>query len=609
MSREPGGGDGRIRAKVALLVGYLALATGTLVAVNRPATGYELSIYAATPVAFWLGVGLAVFVSLALSLSGTAGPRRSLALWLGGTAVVAIVALPVVRSYRYYGWNDPMTHLGWVRDLATGGIAPESLFYPAVHTVSLFGARVLGMPLTRAVLVTVVLCVVLYVLFVTLTVRTLTTGPRAVAIGLFSAALVLPVTNLSTHPQAHPFTQTTLLSALLLFLLVVYLSDPDTTGVVTTSPVALLLVVVSLSLVVFHPQAAANVLVVFATLSGLQAVARLIPWRRLDAFRTGAALYLPTICLAVFFVLWTTNFDLLAGNATKLVDSVGRVLQGQSDQAAQNVQTQSESLVAIGASLPRVFLKLFLPAVVFSVLSAIAFFGAVFDRDVTPSGVPTDLVVSLGVGFFPVVVLFGVYLVGGVSEMYFRHLAFVLVPVTLLGAVALSGLLSRPVAVGWPRLSLVIAAVGLAILVPTSLLFYYPSPSIHKPTQHVTDAEMTGYRGTFDRQAPNTTVVGLRGGPWREHDAVVGTGASTGSTMKTGVSGENLSRLGSQLDPPSYFVYSQGDYEREVLAYEELRYARSDFRAVGSQPGVDRVMSNGDVRLFYVPSHSADTPS
>jgi hypothetical protein len=37
-----------------------------------------------------------------------------------------------------------------------------------------------------------------------------------------------------------------------------------------------------------------------------------------------------------------------------------------------------------------------------------------------------------------------------------------------------------------------------------------------------------------------------------------------------------------------------------VIAYQELRYSQSDFRTIRSQPGINRVSSNGEVELYYV---------
>ncbi|MFC6728432.1 hypothetical protein ACFQDG_07240, partial [Natronoarchaeum mannanilyticum] len=50
---------GTRRARIALLVGFVALTTAVIAAHRSPARSYELSIYEATPLLFWGGVGVA----------------------------------------------------------------------------------------------------------------------------------------------------------------------------------------------------------------------------------------------------------------------------------------------------------------------------------------------------------------------------------------------------------------------------------------------------------------------------------------------------------------------------------------------------------------------
>jgi len=100
----------------ALTLGFLALTAALVSARTNPAVGYEVSVYRATPVAVWAGLGVAFVVSLVVSLFERSR-LRWVGLALGGTAALTVFALPLIRGYYYYGANDAMTHLGWVRDL------------------------------------------------------------------------------------------------------------------------------------------------------------------------------------------------------------------------------------------------------------------------------------------------------------------------------------------------------------------------------------------------------------------------------------------------------------------------------------------------------------
>ena len=49
--------------KIALLAGFIGVSAAILAAYRTPVTGYELDIYQGTPAAFWVGCGVALFVS------------------------------------------------------------------------------------------------------------------------------------------------------------------------------------------------------------------------------------------------------------------------------------------------------------------------------------------------------------------------------------------------------------------------------------------------------------------------------------------------------------------------------------------------------------------
>src|SRR6056297_3153531 len=115
--------------KGALLVGFASLAAAVLVAHGSPPEGYELSIYAATPTGFWVGVGVALAVAVTVGLAREDLTHR-LALVLGGTAMLAVAGLPVIRSYYFFGAGDSLTHLAWVKDIAAGRLSVLNFLYP-----------------------------------------------------------------------------------------------------------------------------------------------------------------------------------------------------------------------------------------------------------------------------------------------------------------------------------------------------------------------------------------------------------------------------------------------------------------------------------------------
>src|SRR6056297_3433598 len=102
-----------IGERVLLAAGFFALTAGIVVAHRSPATGYELSIYAETPIEVWGLLGVVFSLSLSLALSTMARWVRRLALLLGGGGALAFVGMPVLRGYWFISGGDALTHLGW----------------------------------------------------------------------------------------------------------------------------------------------------------------------------------------------------------------------------------------------------------------------------------------------------------------------------------------------------------------------------------------------------------------------------------------------------------------------------------------------------------------
>ncbi|WP_331233275.1 hypothetical protein [Natronorarus salvus] len=600
-------GDRWAKTAATLALGYLAVTGAIAVAYLSPATAHELSPYIESPTGFWVGLGFALAVSLLVSFSAGPASLRLAGVGLGGLATVSAFALPLLRNYHFYGMYDSLTHLGWARDLQTGSMTSADLFYPGIHSVAVTIRLLTGLSLTRSVLVMVVCFVVVFFLFVPLTVAALVPGHESVVVGAFSAFLLLPITHMSTHPHTHAMTQTILLSTALVYLLVRYLST--STDHPLHGPLTALMVVFSAALVIYHPQLAAHVLVVLVAIVALQWAVRLLP-------RVAARLRQPSVgghvvFLAGWFVLWGSVHGLFEGIAYRATVSVIEYLTGRStEQAAESVGTQSASLAAIGATVEEVFLKLFAVSLLFCALTALAV-GLVLFRDrLSLGGVDRPGVLYLGVALASLVPVFAFYYVSTLSEMYFRVFGLQMLFVTVLGAVGV--VLSIRLASTRLSRAHVTGAVGVlfACLLVLSLVVFFPSPYVYLQSPHVTEQQMHGHRVAFDNQQEGVEFVGIRGGPARYTDAIHGGG-------RTDLNQEEVPRealhggISSHFDGDRYVVVTEIDEHREAKAFKGLRYGSEDFAAVESQVGLQKIHTNGEFDLYYAadddPAEGAST--
>lgn len=588
----------RLADRGLLAVGFLALTTAVVVAHTSPATGYELSPYTETPVAFWAGLGTALLVSLFVSLRATADWFRRLALLLGGLAATSFVGLPLLRGYHFFSGGDALTHLGWARGIRLGNFQPTELIYPALHVNSAMFDAAFGIDTAHAILLLVVTVASLFVVFVTLSASVVAENRYATVVAAFSAFLFLPVTLIATHMLPHAMSQAIMVSSLVVFLLLKYVRRPE----IPRAPSALgaVFAISSSLLVLYHPQLVAHLLAVFLGICVMQALYR--RYRADHPVASHRPIYAQTAVMTVAFALWVANREFVASVVEFTVTSAADFFYGQGA-AAAGIASQGASLVRIGGSITEVFLKLFGASLVYVVLAGLLVLWTVWESDETVERTTGGTVSYFAVALSGLLFVFALYFFGSVSEMYFRVFGLMMVLVTVLGAVALahgmsslSRRRSRSVVHG-------VAVVGLGILLVASLLTVFPSPYVYQPSAHVTESSMSGHATAFEHEQAGVGYLGIRAGPERYRDAWNAQGRKT--SRYGAVTGEDIDAgLADRVDEDTYLTLTRADREREVVAYRELRYEREQIDSIAGQPGVSRVQSNGGFELFYVRAES-----
>lgn len=593
------------RFKAVLTVGYLALTVAILGAYLSPAREYEVSIYQGTPTVFWLGLGIAILVSLFVSFYAPRGYLSTAGLVLGGTSIVSVLSLPLIRGYAFLGTGDSMTHLGWVRDMLSGTLQPWGLFYPGLHTVSVFFREVVGLSSERSVMFFVVCIFLVFLVFVPLCVRAISGQDGAMLIGVFAAFLLLPMNQVATHISAHPVTDAILFSPVLLYLLVQFLlSTPDASSarpaVFDSIPrVSVLLALVSIALVVYHPQQAANTIILFTTICAVQFACH--RYGIGDRIRDHRTLYGQTTLLVAVFVFWAARRERFVRTfGTVLEEVAGFFLEGSSE-AAQVVQQRGGSLSAIGASTTELFLKLFFVSALFAALVALLMLISLLGENEEFDSDTTALLRYFSVGLIVLVPYSFAFFIGVASKLFFRNLGFIMVIVTILGAIAIHRYVAALSELVVPERIRLATVLVLGFMLVLSAAVFFPSPYMYQATGHVTDARFNGHEVAFEHQAAGVEIYSVRDGPWRFEDAILGVeGRDSSRHEEQGYYGNNLTDVRNQSTDDRYFIYSEADVIRELVVFRGLRFTEAQFNSLDSQPGVHRVQANGDVYLYYI---------
>lgn len=593
--------------KFALAIGFFALAAGIWIAYQTPASGFELSIYSGTPMAFWVAIVFALLVAVSLSFSPTAPQwMRTTAGALGVCVGIALVGLPLIRSYYFFGAGDSLTHLGWVKDMIAGRLDPLTFMYPASHLLSVFIGEGAGIPARRAVMLMVFAYALIPFLFVPLCMRMFTNRLWTVPVGIFCAVMLLPINNISVYLMSHPTTQAILFAPFVLYLLFRYLRQPvsDAPPWKRMTPWGVALGLTACAFVFVHPQQGVSLLLLFLTISAvLFLVNRYLP----DHIGgTHNPLYAQTLLLGGLVAFWLPQ-HVRANDAFDAV--ITQLITGQA-QPGDDIVHQSGSLLQVGGSIEELFVKLFLVTAIFLLLAtslvALSLRGW---RSTDDNG--AAFVQYIAAAAIPVGSLFLLYFLSGVTRQHYRQIGFIVMLVTILGGIAIvqgAGHLSerfskRTVASGLG------AALFVCLLVSIPAL--YTSPYIYQPTQDVSQAELQGYQYALSH-AGDHRFVGVRGAPDRPIDALYGT---VGKTMAPAPRvGEpvppdvfNDAALESFYSEPRYLVVTEEDYEREWELWDGLRYTREGFDSLDTQPGVNLVYSNGEVSSYLVSDSSSET--
>jgi len=237
---------------------FIALALGVIATVG-PATGYELSIYDAYPICFWLFLAGSICCGVVILVLHALGKEQS-NWWLLGLTVLIITDLIIInlytlRGYPFFDQGDSITHLGHLQDITATGHIGKHNFYPMIH---LFGAslqEICGISQTVAASIATSFLYVQYILGVFLLARAVSSSRgQALLITAFAAPLLLPLHRTYLQPSGASFMMLPLL------LCCLHLSR-DTQPFRVES--AILFLVVAFAMVFFYPVIAFWLIAIF----------------------------------------------------------------------------------------------------------------------------------------------------------------------------------------------------------------------------------------------------------------------------------------------------------------------------------------------------------
>jgi hypothetical protein len=139
-----------------LALGYILFAFSILLARNYISDGkYEISIYAAYPILFWLLIILSLLAGYLRSFVDILFIREGYR-WVWGLSLISItvgfiLSLPYFRDYFLNGLWDVSYHLSSSLDIVSKGIPNPNDFYPIMHLLVVVFTNLSGLPVNKVV--------------------------------------------------------------------------------------------------------------------------------------------------------------------------------------------------------------------------------------------------------------------------------------------------------------------------------------------------------------------------------------------------------------------------------------------------------------------------
>lgn len=593
----------RVGEKTAIVISFSAIGIGVSAAYLSPARGYELSIYRATPVMFWVGIAIAMGIAIVGSLYFDGVYRRTAAIMGGVLSVVLVVLLPYIRSYWYLGRFDALSHLATTETIMQSGEIPRVLIYPAMHILGIVFTVTTNLSTPRALGILPAVFVVLFIILIPINVKLLVKDSNPF-ISFLPPFLLFPIITINNPVlQPIPTTLAVLFLPLPLYLLLRDLSRQS-------RRFAIPLVLSFVTLVFLHPQYASAFLIFLISILIVQLISRFF-WPPLVSDMTKLAV-IPTITLGVVLIRWAALKPTFQGAVRKLFTLL---LEGP--QLGQEVGSKGAKLQRVGGGIVEIFLKLFFVEFLFALFAGGVMLYSLYRWLFGTRTQRRSVLIVVGVSLVPTSSIFLAYVFVGLPNQYFRYLSYIFVFVTIFVAIGFHSVRHRADS----RFSLPGFRQTLALVFVCSVLLstlaWYPSPYIYKPSNSVPEQHIQGFTKTFKNNATPLAAVG--GSVRRFEEAAYGRAGNPRVERKFfQFRGRKTTRvpwhfanqsLHRRLEDKTYLTVTSTSRRMYIDLYDGIHYSSADFEYLETSPAIAKVQSNNEYSLYLIyPESTGGTP-
>ena len=610
--------------KIIASICFVLITAALVVARNSPATGYEASIYTATPPLVWIFLGLSIVCGIAITIHQLYTKHHELSkLWVIGLLLIlvsytVILSLHIVRGYAF--WNaagDSGTHLGTVKSIVVSGYIDGGNIYPIATIYAAQLSQICDLSPIVFLQILPVLFALIYVAFMYLLAKSVLPYKGAVILAAVAAVIPLYGATVGFFPNhlAHS------LFPMALFLLVKSFSA----GAWQWRTLFILMVFL---FPVFHPVPTAILAVFLVTIP----LARVVFDKVAKSGRKiiDSSVKFSAVALVVLLIWGGGWFSSSPGRVQGFLDSLTAEQYATPAEPTSVTGKQVSHFVRLisriryaqwyGYSVMEQFFKVYGGIAAYMLLALIAV-PILWRRISTQADLRnlTSLYVPMIAIGTAVVALYFTAVPFGPTRLLFY---IALISTILVGFVLFKFICT--VASSHARWMAKVATCGMVVLLVgvslSGILKVYASPYVLLPSYHTTQTEIDGMDWFFHNKDTATPITGLTISAGRFADFLL-TPEEKGQHNIPRYMPEQLRlpyhfgydehpQLGESYAQNTYLVLNKQDrllYVEVFPEIEHLRYSPSEFEKLERDPSVSKLYSNGGLDVYYIHAHASPT--
>ncbi len=580
------------------------------------ASQYEVSIYSAYPIYFWILMIIVLFLTFLnvffLIEKKTNYISVILTFFASVNSLAILLFLPLFRNYYFYDPFDSLTHLGYVVDIFNSGHFSATNYYPFLH-IFIYSLSVFGQVNPKTIMFFIPLFfTVFFIISIFIFIRSITVKKEmALIVTVFT---ILPVFIGSTA-YVTPEGMTFLLIPFFLFLFLKSRTSESNWG-----SFSILMILFLLVLPVFHMEVAVILILSLLVTFLYFKFRNFSEWIGRDGgILTDLKLFIPNLKLitkrnsaleveimAIILLTWFSSTLVFGSTVKELYLSLFNSIETSSSSI---VQTTSLHFPAIMYDIIKIFgVDLFFISIAGLIILYILFFR---DRNFGPIFGSLTLIYILLV-FLNFLTFFKNLIVGTRIAKYLVLVSIFIISIVLYNLLSVK---TRK----FNRSYLI--SLALIPVIFLTIFTAYPSPATVQVNLQVTEQSYDGY-AFFVNNRENLTTLSFPDTPQTFQNAILGSNIQYSDQITVlkpvedfGYS-NNLSNLtnnygstdSDSLQEMKLLVGHIGNFYPtnayliidDVTKYDTSDFTASDFEKLNSDDTANKVYDSGNFSLYYI---------